>query len=223
MLYYKNNIFDLYKESTVFNQYISVPIIPVAVIETEEEIRRVADLCLEYLPALELTMRTEYAYKALEILAEDYPTLPRAAATVFSTEQADRILELGTDIIISPGFQPNLLEHAKKKGYYYIPGCVTPAEIEQCLAYGHKYIKFFPASVFGGVKWLQAMKPVYSHQQVKFMPLGGIKIENVQEYLNESNVFACGGSWLCPREILAKKDWTELTRRFQEAAKLLKK
>ncbi len=206
----------------MFEKYVSVPIIPVAVVETEEEIRNIADLCLEYLPALELTMRTEYAYKALEILAKDYPTLPRAAATVFSTEQADRILGLGTDIIISPGFQPSLLEHAKQKGYHYIPGAVTAAEIEQCMGYGHKYIKFFPASVFGGVKWLQAMKPVYSHMGVQFMPLGGVKIDNVQEYLGESNVFACGGSWLCPRDVLAKKDWSELKNRFVEASNIIK-
>ncbi len=206
----------------MFEKYVSVPIIPVAVVETEEEIRNIADLCLEYLPALELTMRTEYAYKALEILAKDYPTLPRAAATVFSTEQADRILGLGTDIIISPGFQPSLLEHAKQKGYHYIPGAVTAAEIEQCMGYGHKYIKFFPASVFGGVKWLQAMKPVYSHMGVQFMPLGGVKIDNVKEYLGESNVFACGGSWLCPRDVLAKKDWSELKNRFVEASNIIK-
>ncbi|MGL4387852.1 MAG: bifunctional 4-hydroxy-2-oxoglutarate aldolase/2-dehydro-3-deoxy-phosphogluconate aldolase, partial [Brevinema sp.] len=134
----------------MFNQYISVPIIPVAIVETEEEIRRIADLCLQYLPALELTMRTKYAYKALEILARDYSSLPRAAATVLSVDQAEHILALGTNILISPGFQPTLLEHAKKKGYHYIPGAVTAAEIEQCIAYGHRYIKFFPASIFGG-------------------------------------------------------------------------
>lgn len=205
----------------MFEKYVSVPIIPVAVVETEEEIRQIADLCLEYLPALELTMRTEYAYKALEILAKDYPSLPRAAATVFSPKQADRILDLGTDIIISPGFQPSLLEHAQQKGYHYIPGAVTAAEIEQCMSYGHKHIKFFPASVFGGVKWLQAMKPVYSHMGIKFMPLGGVKMENVKEYLAESNVFACGGSWLCPRDVLVHKNWVELKKRFKEVADVL--
>ena len=57
----------------MFEKYISVPIIPVAVLESEEELRNIAELCLEYLPALELIMRTEYAYKALKILAKDYP------------------------------------------------------------------------------------------------------------------------------------------------------
>lgn len=206
----------------MFKKYISTKIIPVAVVETEEEIRNIADLSSEYLPAIELTMRTEYSYKALEILAKYYPNLPRAAATVISKEQIDKILDLGTNIIISPGFQTNMLEYAKNKNYDYIPGIATPSEIEQCLSYGHKYLKFFHAGVFGGIEWLKGVGAVYSHTGVKFMPLGGVSINNVLEYLKQPNVFACGGSWLCSRDILKEKNWTEMKNRFKKASELIK-
>ena len=206
----------------MFKKYISTKIIPVSVVETEEEIRNIADLSSEYLPAIELTMRTEYSYKALEILAKYYPDLPRAAATVISKEQVDKILDLGTNIIISPGFQTNMLEYAKNKNYDYIPGVATPSEIEQCLSYGHKYLKFFHAGVFGGIEWLKGVGAVYSHTGVKFMPLGGVSINNVLEYLKQPNVFACGGSWLCSRDILKEKNWTEMKNRFKKASELIK-
>lgn len=206
----------------MFKKYISTKIIPVAVVETEEEIRNIADLSSEYLPAIELTMRTEYSYKALEILAKYYPNLPRAAATVISKEQVDKILDLGTNIIISPGFQTNMLEYAKNKNYDYIPGVATPSEIEQCLSYGHKYLKFFHAGVFGGIEWLKGVGAVYSHTGVKFMPLGGVSIDNVLDYLKQPNVFACGGSWLCSRNILKAKDWKEMKNRFKKASELIK-
>lgn len=206
----------------MFKKYIFTKIIPVAVVETEEEIRNIADLSSEYLPAIELTMRTEYSYKALEILAKYYPNLPRAAATVISKEQVDKILDLGTNIIISPGFQTNMLEYAKNKNYDYIPGVATPSEIEQCLFYGHKYLKFFHAGVFGGIEWLKGVGAVYSHTGVKFMPLGGVSINNVLEYLKQPNVFACGGSWLCSRDILKEKNWTEMKNRFKKASELIK-
>lgn len=206
----------------MFKKYISTKIIPVAVVETEEEIRNIADLSSEYLPAIELTMRTEYSYKALEILAKYYPNLPRAAATVISKEQVDKILDLGTNIIISPGFQPNLLEYVKNKNYDYIPGVATPSEIEQCLSYGHKYLKFFHAGVFAGIEWLKGVGAVYSHTGVKFMPLGGVSIDNVLDYLKQPNVFACGGSWLCSRDILKEKNWTEMKNRFKKASELIK-
>ncbi|MGL4367673.1 MAG: bifunctional 4-hydroxy-2-oxoglutarate aldolase/2-dehydro-3-deoxy-phosphogluconate aldolase [Brevinemataceae bacterium] len=206
----------------MFESYLSVPIIPVAVVKNEEEIVRIAECAEEFLPALELTMRTEFSYKALEILAEKFPNLPRSAATIVTIEQVDKVLERGTNIIISPGFQESLLKYAKEKSYHYIPGVATPAELEQCMVYGYRHFKFFPASVCGGVSWLKAMYPVYSHMDVKFMPLGGITLDNVKEYLSVPNVFACGGSWLCSREILEQKNWKELRKRFEEAYHLLK-
>ncbi|MEI0610057.1 bifunctional 4-hydroxy-2-oxoglutarate aldolase/2-dehydro-3-deoxy-phosphogluconate aldolase [Brachyspira pilosicoli] len=206
----------------MLEKYIQTKIIPVVVVENEEETRKIAELCLEFLPSIELTLRTEYGYKALEILAKDYPNIQRSAATVLNIEQVKRVVDLGTNIIISPGFQPAMLEYAKNKNYYYIPGAATPSEVEQCLAYGYKYIKFFHAALYGGINWIKSIAPVYKHTGVKFMPLGGVNIDNVKEYLQNEYVFACGGTWLCPRNLIEEKNWKEIKRRFEEANKLIK-
>lgn len=206
----------------MLEKYIQTKIIPVVVVENEDETRKIAELCLEFLPSIELTLRTEYGYKALEILAKDYPNIQRSAATVLNIEQVDRVVDLGTNIIISPGFQPAMLEYAKNKNYYYIPGAATPSELEQCLAYGYKYIKFFHAALYGGINWIKSIAPVYKHTGVKFMPLGGVNIDNVKEYLQNEYVFACGGTWLCPRNLIEEKNWKEIKIRFEEANKLIK-
>lgn len=206
----------------MLEKYIQTKIIPVVVVENEDETRKIAELCLEFLPSIELTLRTEYGYKALEILAKDYPNIQRSAATVLNIEQVERVVDLGTNIIISPGFQPAMLEYAKNKNYYYIPGAATPSEVEQCLAYGYKYIKFFHAALYGGINWIKSIAPVYKHTGVKFMPLGGVNIDNVKEYLQNEYVFACGGTWLCPRNLIEEKNWKEIKRRFEEANKLIK-
>lgn len=206
----------------MLEKYIQTKIIPVVVVENEDETRKIAELCLEFLPSIELTLRTEYGYKALEILSKDYPNIQRSAATVLNIEQVERVVDLGTNIIISPGFQPAMLEYARNKNYYYIPGAATPAELEQCLAYGYKYIKFFHAALYGGINWIKSIAPVYKHTGVKFMPLGGVNIDNVKEYLQNEYVFACGGTWLCPRNLIEEKNWKEIKRRFEEANKLIK-
>ena len=206
----------------MLEKYIQTKIIPVVVVENEDETRKIAELCLEFLPSIELTLRTEYGYKALEILAKYYPNIQRSAATVLNIEQVKRVVDLGTNIIISPGFQPAMLEYAKNKNYYYIPGAATPSEVEQCLAYGYKYIKFFHADLYGGINWIKSIAPVYKHTGVKFMPLGGVNIDNVKEYLQNEYVFACGGTWLCPRNLIEEKNWKEIKRRFEEANKLIK-
>ena len=32
--------------------------------------------------------------------------------------------------------------------------------------------------------------------QVRFMPTGGVSLENMNEYLSFPKIFACGGSWM---------------------------
>lgn len=206
----------------IVDQYIAAKIIPVAVVDNENELRNLADLCSQYVPAIELTMRTKYAMTALKILKKDYPQLATAAATILSTELADEVLSTGTELLISPGFTPKLVEYCAKKGYEYIPGVSTPAELEFCLSYGFKVIKFFPAEVAGGIKWLKAMESVYQHTKVQFMPLGGVSLENVSDYLKLDNVAACGGSWICPKNLIIANEWKEIENRFQEVCKLLK-
>ena len=205
----------------MFERYIKNKIIPVVVVKNEKEIRNIAELCLEFLPAIELTLRTDYAYKALEILCKDYPNLPRAAATVLNREQADRVIDLGTNIIISPGVHVSMLEYGKEKKYHYIPGVATPSDIELCLYYGHKYLKFFHAELFGGINWIKNIASVYEHMGVKFMPLGGIDAHDIKDYLLNKNVFACGGSWLCHRHLIEENNWKEIKRRFEEAKRIL--
>ena len=48
----------------MLEKYIQTKIIPVVVVENEDETRKIAELCLEFLPSIELTLRTEYGYKA---------------------------------------------------------------------------------------------------------------------------------------------------------------
>ncbi|MGL4986210.1 MAG: bifunctional 4-hydroxy-2-oxoglutarate aldolase/2-dehydro-3-deoxy-phosphogluconate aldolase [Treponemataceae bacterium] len=206
----------------MLQKYTEVKIVPVAVVNNETEVRGLAELCLKYLPALELTLRTPYAITALEILKKDYPEIAVAAATILTPEQADVAAATGTQILISPGFTSELLEHAKKKNYTYIPGVATPAELETCLLSGCRLIKMFPAEVIGGVKWLKTLEPVYKQTGVKFMPLGGLTVENVKTYLESPLVACCGGSWLAPRDLLEKQDWKTIEERFIAAAKLVK-
>lgn len=206
----------------MMERYLKAKIVPVAVVDNEEEIRGLAALCQRYIPAIELTLRTPYALTALKILKKDYPELAVAAATILSPAQADQAAATGTEILISPGFTPDLLRHCAAKGYTYVPGVATPAELEQCLLAGFKLIKMFPAEVIGGVKWLKALESVYKHTNVKFIPLGGISMDNVRSYLDLGIVGCCGGSWLAPKNLMEAKKWDEIEQRFAAAAQLIK-
>jgi 2-dehydro-3-deoxyphosphogluconate aldolase/(4S)-4-hydroxy-2-oxoglutarate aldolase len=79
-------------------------------------------------------------------------------------------------------------------------------------------MKFFPASLAGGTAMLKALGSVF--RDVQFMPTGGIKPENLADYLVLPNVLACGGSWLTPEEAIRNGDFDAVRKLAIEAVRI---
>jgi 2-dehydro-3-deoxyphosphogluconate aldolase / (4S)-4-hydroxy-2-oxoglutarate aldolase len=79
-------------------------------------------------------------------------------------------------------------------------------------------LKVFPASVLGGPAFLEAIGPVY--RDVRFVPTGGVRPENVSSYLELPSVLACGGTWICEQTLLRERRFDEIERRAREAVEL---
>ena len=170
--------------------------------------------------AAEVTFRTSAAEQAIKNIAKDYPDFLIIAGTVLTTEQADKAIAAGASAIVSPGLNPEVVKHCLQKGYPVIPGVCTPSEVEQGLALGLEYLKFFPAEAAGGVKMISAMAAPYT--KVKFMPTGGINTKNIADYLNCKAVFACGGSWMVPSDKIQNGEFDEIEKLTAEAVKTVK-
>jgi 2-dehydro-3-deoxyphosphogluconate aldolase/(4S)-4-hydroxy-2-oxoglutarate aldolase len=85
--------------------------------------------------------------------------------------------------------------------------------------YGLKYVKFFPAEAYGGVKTLKALGDVYGN--FGFMPTGGINAQNLREYLRLPIVLACGGSWMAPAESIQQRKFENIVKLVREAVGLV--
>jgi 2-dehydro-3-deoxyphosphogluconate aldolase/(4S)-4-hydroxy-2-oxoglutarate aldolase len=96
------------------------------------------------------------------------------------------------------------MTYAKEASLPYLPGVSTCSEIMQAIALGYSELKLFPADVIGGVSFLKAMKGPFPH--VKFCPTGGIDEDNLSDYLGLDSVFAIGGSWMVPRDMVSRLD-----------------
>ena len=77
-------------------------------------------------------------------------------------------------------------------------------------------MKFFPAEANGGVKYLKSMSTPYKHLGIKYFPLGGLNVENMNSYLDYDDVIAIGGSWIVDSTLVEAKDWIGLTNRAAE-------
>ena len=197
-------------------------VVPVVAINNADDAEPLAVALSEGgLACAEITFRTEAAEQAIKNITSLNIGLTVAAGTVLSKEQADRAINAGAELIVSPGFNPSVVEHCIKSGYPVIPGVVTPTEIELAMSYGLKYLKFFPAEAAGGIGMIKAMSAPYS--EVLFMPTGGISPENLYDYLSFGKVFACGGSWMVKSKLIDEGNFEKIKSMTREAVDIVKK
>ncbi|GAA7709696.1 bifunctional 4-hydroxy-2-oxoglutarate aldolase/2-dehydro-3-deoxy-phosphogluconate aldolase [Helicobacter pylori] len=186
------------------------PIVPVVVIENIKDAVPLAQSLIEGgIHIIEVTLRSNCALEAIELIAKNVPKMRVGAGTILNPTQLEQAQNRGAEFLISPGLTIKLLEHAKKKDMPLIPGVSSSSEVIQALELGCNALKFFPAEYCGGVKLLNAFNGPF--KGVKFCPTGGISADNMHSYLNLENVLCVGGSWLTPKNLIQNKEWDKIT------------
>ena len=181
----------------VVERLSQIRIVPVLVLEEENSGLKMCELLLECgLPAAEITFRTAAAAGIIREAAKRFPELYLGAGTILNTADLHRAFEAGAKFAVAPGFNPTVVREAQRYAYDFAPGICTPSEIEQAYEEGCRFFKFFPAEAAGGVKMLKAIAAPYKHLGIKFMPTGGVTMENAASYLALEEVAAAGGTWL---------------------------
>jgi len=203
----------------VLDRIHSLGVVPVVKIEDAQLAGQLGKALLEgHLPCAEITFRTEAAEEAIHILSSEHPDILVGAGTVLSVEQASSALEAGARFIVSPGFDPELVDWCLERQVAVMPGVATPTEITMALNKGLRVLKFFPAEVLGGVKALKALGGPFVG--VSFVPTGGVNASNAAEYLSLDMVHACGGSWVTKGSLISGGAFDEITRRARAAVEI---
>ena len=173
------------------------------------------------LNVIEVTFRAANAAEAAHAIAQSVPEMILGAGTLLTTAQVREARAAGAQFGVAPGLNLDVVAAAKKLDLPLIPGVMTPSEVEEALAADCKLLKFFPANVAGGVSMIKALSAPYTQTGVKFIALGGIKADNMREYLQEPVVAAVGGSWLVEPALVGKRDWKTITARTREALEIV--
>jgi 2-dehydro-3-deoxyphosphogluconate aldolase/(4S)-4-hydroxy-2-oxoglutarate aldolase len=205
----------------VIKKLEKLKIIPVAVIDDSSNAIPLGKALLEAgLPVVEVTFRTEAAAESIALLRKEFPNMLVGAGTVLKIEQVKAAVKVGAEFIVTPGFNPTVVDYCVEQKIPIVPGLNAPSFIEWGLERGLNHFKFFPADISGGPKMLRLLKGPYP--TVKFMPTGGVDNQTLIEYLKLDNVFACGGSWIVKKELINNKNFTEITRMTREVVSLVK-
>lgn len=207
--------------STINEKFAQFGVVPVVVLEDANDAKPLAEALVKGgLPCAEITFRTQAAEESIRIMTQLYPDMLVGAGTVLTTDQADRAVQAGAKFIVSPGFDPEIVDYCLQKDIPVFPGCITPSEVAQAVKRGLKVIKFFPAAQFGGVDTIKALAAPYT--SVQFMPTGGISAANLKDYLSYDKILCCGGSWMVKGDLVKAGDFDKIYELTKEAAELVK-
>ena len=199
----------------------SYGVVPVVVLEDVNDALPLARALVNGgLAVAEVTFRTAAAKESIRIMSEAYPDMLVGAGTVLTVKQVDEAVEAGAKFIVSPGFDPEVVDYCLSKDIPIYPGTVTPSEVSQAVKRGLNVCKFFPAEQYGGVSTIKALSAPFN--MVKFMPTGGVNANNLKEYLSCNKIVACGGSWMVKADLIKAHDFDKIELLTKEAVALVK-
>ncbi|MBR0830529.1 2-dehydro-3-deoxy-6-phosphogalactonate aldolase [Bradyrhizobium manausense] len=119
------------------------------------------------------------------------------AGTVLSTDDVDRLHDVGGRLLVAPNVDPQVIARAGKHGMVTMPGVFTPTEALLAARSGASSLKFFPASVLGS-SGISAIRAVLAPTTV-VAAVGGISEKNFAEYMKVGvHAFGMGSSLYKP-------------------------
>lgn len=198
----------------------SAKVLPVAVIDDAGKAVMLVDaLARGGITAIEVTFRTDAAADAIRRIRAERSDILVGAGTVLNSEQVQSAANAGAQFLVAPGLNPDTVRASAEVGLPFIPGVLTPSEVERAISLGLERVKFFPAEAGGGVAMLKAMSSPY--RSMKFMPTGGINAKNLLDYLSLDCVFACGLSSVCERSLINDGAFDDIERRAKQITSAL--
>lgn len=204
---------------TIEERFFEYAVVPVVVLDHVKDALPLAKALTEGgLPCAEVTFRTEAAEESIRLMSKEYPDMLVGAGTVLSIEQVDCAVSAGAKFIVSPGFDPEIVNYCLERDIPIFPGCVTPSEVAQAAKRGLKVVKFFPAEQAGGIAMIKAMAAPYT--MMRFMPTGGISTKNLREYLAFDRIICCGGSWMVKGDLIRAGEFDKICELTKEAVEL---
>ncbi len=164
---------------------------------------------------IEVTVRNEIAFEAIRMIHSAYPDVYVGAGTILTINMVDEALKAGAKYIVTPGFNQSVVRYCVEHQIPVVPGCVTPTEIDMAYEMGLSVVKFFPAEKSGGVEAIELISGPYP--KMRFIPTGGINFQNLETYLRNEKVLACGGSFMAKSDLISAKNWEKITENCKEA------
>jgi 2-dehydro-3-deoxyphosphogluconate aldolase/(4S)-4-hydroxy-2-oxoglutarate aldolase len=134
------------------------------------------------IPIVEITMTVPGAVDLIRELSHRIgKDVLVGAGTVLNVAAAQQCLDAGAEFLVSPGFDPRVVELAQLQDKLVIAGALTPTEVIAAWRAGSDFVKVFPCSAVGGPKYIQSLRGPLP--QVPLIATGGISLSTAADYI----------------------------------------
>ena len=142
--------------------------------------------------------------------------------TIKTSDDATKYIEAGADFLVSPVFDSGVCDTAYLSKVLWIPGCMSPSEINMSQQAGCTLIKLFPGNVLGP-SFVEAIKPLF--RDLDFLITGGVDAteESITAWFKAGVVGIGMGSKLISKAILEKEDYEGLKAKTREVLSIIRK
>lgn len=165
----------------------------------------------------EVAMNTQGGTEQIALLRREFGTdVYVGAGTVINTERCKAAHEAGAQFFLTPNAAQETLRYCKDNGIPLLPGVMTPTDVGVCLDYGYDIMKLFPAGDLP-MSYIKSLKGPFDGTQ--YVAVGGVKLENIAEFLKAGFIGVGIGSNLIPKEFVRNDDWdsaADYVKRFFE-------
>src|SRR5213078_2477858 len=205
----------------LFNQMADAGVVAVIRAKSKDVLLDIANALLAGgVPAIEVTMSTPKAIAGIEMLADKLGDKAIVGVgTCLDAATARDAIAAGAQFVVSPAFDPQVVETTRRYGTISVPGAYTPTEILRAWTAGADVVKVFPSTGLGPTYFRDLLAPL---PQIKLTPTGGVDLKNVGEWIKAGAVFVGAGSSLVTKDAMSNGDWNSVqtnARAFVDAIK----
>jgi 2-dehydro-3-deoxyphosphogluconate aldolase / (4S)-4-hydroxy-2-oxoglutarate aldolase len=160
-------------------------------------------------PGIEVTMSTPDAIAGIEMLASKFgERAVLGVGTVMDAATARDAIAAGAEFVVSPMFDPAIVDATGNAQKISVPGSYTPTEIVRAWRGGADVVKVFPSTGLGPTYFKDLLAPL---PFLKLTPTGGVDVKNAGEWIRAGAVFVGAGSSLVSKDAMNKRDWPAIT------------
>lgn len=146
-------------------------------------IAEISEIIPVYLKAqfytVEITMNSPNAEGSIRNLRTNFPEMNVGAGTVCNMSDLKKALKAGSQFIVTPIIDEEVISYCVKNNIPVFPGAYTPTEIYKAWSLGANAVKIFPATQLG-VRYIKdILGPLNT---IKLLPTGGVSKNNISSF-----------------------------------------